>query len=165
MKSILAVQAAPFLMEHLTGLEMRVLGMMILHADEDGFCFPGQVRIAEKIRSDRGRVTKTITALDKKDCIKRKKRGRANAYQIAERFLVVAQAARRPARPAHPGQQPSLLLPITGAKPAPIGTPQDSTTGAGPAPVDNGDKSSKRARKGADPAPVAAPGTMSGGTG
>jgi helix-turn-helix protein len=152
-KSILVVQAEPFLMADLTGLEMRVLGIMIAHADERGRCWPGQLGIAEKIGSDRGRVTKTITALSKKEHISKLKRGRANAYQIAERFLVVAQAARRPARPAHPGQQPSMLLPITGAKPAPIGTPHNPPTGAKPALILSGETGVKPTPTGADSTP------------
>jgi hypothetical protein len=141
MKSVLVVPVEPFLMGDLTGLEMRVLGIMIAHADERGRCWPGQLGIAEKIGSDRGRVTKTITSLRKKEIIAKDKRGRANAYQISSRFLVVAQAARRPARKDDPSQQPSMLLPITtGAKPAPIGGPHKPTTGAKPALIPSGEE-------------------------
>lgn len=124
MKDVLVLPTS-FFLAGMTKSEMCVLGLMVAHADARGRCWPGQAGLSEKLATDRGRVTKTITSLEKKDFITRTKRGRANAYQIAEQFLV-APGARPQARAAHPGQQ-SMLLPIKGAKPAPIGTPHVST--------------------------------------
>lgn len=128
----------------LRGLAGPVL-LELLHCDlrGDGLVWPSHTLIAKRLTASRAQVTRALARLEAGGFIARIKRGRSNAYQIAERFLVDS-LLRRPARTAKPGQreQRELLLPIIGVQT----TPMEASTGVQPTPIE-------RPKIGLDPTP------------
>jgi len=101
----------------MTDRERRVLATLMRHdLKGDGLVWPSQASIAEKLGLDRADVTRAINGLAAAGHIAIIRRGRANSYRLADRFIAAREGARR-AKPAS-RRQGHLMLPIEGRREA-----------------------------------------------